>query len=78
MSVYRVIEVIGTSPTSWEHAAAEAVTVARTSLRDLRVAEVVAQDIQLSETGEITYRTKLSVSFKYDEGEAPEPDLNRH
>jgi dodecin len=66
MSVYRVIEVIGTSPTSWEDAAAQAVKTAGESLRDLRVAEVVKQDIHLDEGGGITFRTKLQLSFKYE------------
>lgn len=67
MSVYRVIDVIGTSPQSWEHAAVTAVTTARRTLRDLRVAEVVEQDLQLSDDGDITYRTKLRLSFKYED-----------
>jgi hypothetical protein len=66
MSVYRVIEVIGTSSTSWEDAAAEAVRTAGGTLRDLRVAEVAMQDIHLDEDGAITYRTKLQLSFKYE------------
>ena len=66
MSVYRVTELIGTSTESWEDAAAAAVKTARTTLRDLRVAEVVKQDIHLEEDGAITYRTKLQVSFKYE------------
>ena len=66
MSVYRVIEVIGTSSTSWEDAAAEAVRTAGGTLRDLRVAEVAKQDIHLDEDGSITYRTKLQLSFKYE------------
>ena len=66
MSVYRVIEVIGTSSTSWEDAAAEAVRTAGGTLRDLRVAEVAKQDIHLDEDGAITYRTKLQLSFKYE------------
>src|SRR5262245_11107811 len=65
MSVYKVIEVIGTSTTSWEDAAAVAVAQARETLRDLRVAEVVKQDLDVGEDGTLTYRTKLSVSFKY-------------
>jgi flavin-binding protein dodecin len=65
MSVYKVIEVIGTSGTSWEEAAAEAVKTAGETIRDLRVAEVVKQDIHLDEEGAITYRTKLQLSFKY-------------
>ncbi len=66
MSVYRVTEIIGTSSTSWEDAAAEAIRTAAGTLRDLRVAEVVKQDIHLDEDGAITYRTKLQLSFKYE------------
>ena len=66
MSVYRVIDVIGTSGTSWEDAAAQAVRTAAETLRDLRVAEVVQQDIHLDDSGAITYRTRLQLSFKYE------------
>jgi dodecin len=66
MSVYRVTEIIGTSSTSWEDAAAEAIRTAAGTLRDLRVAEVVKQDIHLDDSGAITYRTKLQLSFKYE------------
>jgi flavin-binding protein dodecin len=67
MSVYRVTDIIGTSSKSWEDAAREALATAASSLRDLRVAEVVAQDIALGEDGKIdTFRTKLRVSFKYE------------
>lgn len=65
MSVYRVTDLIGTSTQSWEDAASVALKAASGTLRDLRVAEVVAQDISLAESGEVTYRTKLRVSFKY-------------
>ncbi len=68
MSVYKVIEIIGTSSTSWEDAAAQAVSTATETIRDLRVAEVVKQDIHLEEGGTITYRTKLQLSFKYESG----------
>jgi flavin-binding protein dodecin len=68
MSVYRVTEIIGTSSTSWEDAAAEAIRTASGTIRDLRVAEVVKQDIHLDEGGAITYRTKLQLSFKYEPG----------
>lgn len=69
MSVYRVTEIIGTSKISWEAAAKEALIAAAGSLRDLRVAEVVQQDITLDPKGEIdTFRTKLRVSFKYELG----------
>ena len=66
MSVYRVIDVIGTSTQSWEDAAATAVKTAGESLHDLRVAEVVEQDLHIDEGGAITFRTKLRLSFKYD------------
>ena len=67
MSVYRVTDIIGTSTKSWEDAAREALSTAAESLRDLRVAEVVAQDIALGDDGSIaSFRTKLRVSFKYE------------
>ena len=66
MSVYRVTELIGTSAESWEDAAVTAVKTASTTLRDLRVAEVVKQDVQINEGGAVTYRIKLQVSFKYE------------
>jgi dodecin len=69
VSVYRVTDLIGTSTETWEDAAAAAVTTARKTLRDLRVAEVVAQDIDIDEDGALTYRTKLRVSFKYESEE---------
>lgn len=64
MSVYKVIELVGTSSTSWEDAAVTAVATAKETLRDLRVAEVVEQDLDLS-GDQVVFRTKLSVSFKY-------------
>jgi flavin-binding protein dodecin len=67
MSVYRVIDVIGTSTQSWEDAAVTAVSTARKSLRDLRVAEVVQQDLHVEDSGEITFRSKLRLSFKYED-----------
>ncbi len=67
-SVYKVIELIGTSSKSWEDAAKVAVERASKSLRDLRVAEVVEQDLVI-ENGKVeAYRTKLNVSFKYEGG----------
>jgi hypothetical protein len=69
VSVYRVTELIGTSSQSWEDAAATAVHTARKTIRDLRVAEVVEQDLQIGEAGEITFRTKLRLSFKYEDEE---------
>lgn len=69
MSVYKVIEIIGTSNESWEDAAITAVKLARESIRDLRVAEVVEQDLDLGEGDAVTFRTKLRVSFKYEGGQ---------
>jgi flavin-binding protein dodecin len=66
MSVYKVIDIIGTSSNSWEEAAAEAVQTVRQTIRDVRVAEVIRQDIHLDEDGGIIYRSKLQVSFKYE------------
>jgi dodecin len=66
-SVYKVIELIGTSSKSWEEAATNAVERAAKSLRDLRVAEVVTLDMQLDEKGKVeAYRAKLNVSFKFE------------
>ena len=68
-SVYRVTEVIGVSDESWEAAARNAVEVAATSVRDLRIAEVVRQDVTI-EGGRISsYRVRLALSFKYDTGD---------
>lgn len=65
-STYKVIELVGTSPESWEKAAAVALAEAKKSLRDLRIAEVADLDININEEGDIiAYRTKLKVSFKY-------------
>lgn len=67
-SVYKVIELVGTSSESWEKAATAAVERAAQSLRELRVAEVVEMDMVL-EDGKVTmYRTKVKVSFKYESG----------
>ena len=66
-SVYKVIELIGTSTESWEKAAAAAVSRAGASLRDLRVAEVVKLDLQLDANGKVeAYRAKVNVSFKFE------------
>jgi flavin-binding protein dodecin len=65
-SVYKIITLVGTSPDSWEKAAASAVEMAAKSLRDLRIAEVKELDLQI-ENGKITnYRAKVKVSFKYE------------
>lgn len=67
-SVYRVTEVIGVSSESWEAAARTAVETAARTVRDVRVAEIVRQDVTI-ENGQVTgYRVRLSISFKYDSG----------
>ncbi len=65
-TVYKVIELVGTSEDSWEKAAASAVEMAAESLRDLRIAEVVELDMQLEEGKVKAYRAKVKVSFKYE------------
>jgi flavin-binding protein dodecin len=68
-SVYRVTEVIGVSSESWEAAARNAVETAAKSVRDLRIAEVIRQDVRI-ENGAVTgYRVRLGISFKYESGE---------
>ena len=64
--VYRVIDVIGTSTTSWEDAAKNAVETASKSLRDLRVAEVAQMDMKVEDGKVVAYRTRVQVSFKYE------------
>jgi dodecin len=66
VSVYRVTELIGTSGQSWEDAATTAVKTAQGTLRDLRVAEVLEQDVIVGDGGQFTFRTKLRLSFKYE------------
>ena len=68
-SVYKVIELIGTSSESWEKAAANAVETASKSLEDLRIAEVVQLDMTLEDGKVSTYRAKLKLSFKYHQEE---------
>ena len=67
-SVYKVIELVGSSSESWEKAAAAAVERAGQSLRDLRIAVVVDQDIQIQDGKVSAYRIKIAVSFKYEDG----------
>ena len=69
MSVYRVTELIGTSSESWEDAATSAVKTAQETLRGLRVAQVVEQDLSIDDGGGFTFRTKLRLSFKYEPGQ---------
>ena len=68
-SVYKVIELVGTSTESWEKAATTAVEMAAKSLRDLRIAEIVALDMQIEEGKVVAYRAKVKVSFKYQGSE---------
>lgn len=65
-SVYKIIELVGTSPESWEKAAANALTHASKSVRDLRIAEVEKLDMHLEEGKVVLYRAKIKVSFKYE------------
>jgi flavin-binding protein dodecin len=67
--VYRVTEVIGVSSESWEAAARAAVETAAQSVRELRVAEVVRQDLTIQDGGVVNYRVRLGISFKYARGE---------
>ena len=69
-SVYRVTELVGTSSESWEKAAASAVETASQTLRDLRIAEVVQQDLVIEEGRVRAYRARVKVSFKYERGGA--------
>ena len=66
MSVYKFIELVGTSPDSWEKAAANAVNTAAATLRDLRVAEISELDMQIEEGKVVAYRTRVSLSFKVE------------
>ena len=68
-SVYRVTEVIGVSTESWEAAARSAVETAGGSIRDLRIAEVIRQDLTIENGNVTTFRVRLGISFKYDTGD---------
>jgi flavin-binding protein dodecin len=72
-SVYKIIELVGTSTESWEKAAAHAVETAGNTLQDLRIAEVVELDMQLDNGKVRAYRAKVKVSFKYREGSGSVP-----
>jgi flavin-binding protein dodecin len=65
-SIYRVTEVIGTSPTSWEEAAKNAVETAAKTLRDLRVGEIVRLDVSIEDGKVSNYRARVNISFKYE------------
>jgi hypothetical protein len=68
-SVYRVTEVIGVSSESWAAAARNAVETAAKTVRDLRVAEVIRQDVTIENGSLVNYRVRLGISFKYDTGD---------
>ena len=68
-SVYRVTEVIGTSSESWADAARNAVETAAKSVRDIRIAEVIRQDVTIENGSLVSYRVRLGISFKYEGGE---------
>jgi len=68
-SVYRVTEVIGVSSESWEAAARNAVETAAKSVRDLRVAEVLRQDVTIESGALVSYRVRLGISFKFETGD---------
>ncbi len=65
-SVYKIIEVVGSSETSWEDAAKNAVETAGKTLRDLRIAEVVSFDMKVEKGKVVAYRTRVKISFKYE------------
>jgi flavin-binding protein dodecin len=65
-SIYKIIEVVGTSATSWEDAAKKAVEAASKTLRDLRVAEITKLDLKIEDGKAVAYRTRVSISFKYE------------
>ncbi len=69
-TVYKVIELVGTSDSSWEAAAKNAIETAGKSLKDLRVAEVKELDVKVENGKVVAYRAKLSLSFKYESGKA--------
>ncbi len=67
-SVYKVIELVGTSGESWERAAAVAIEKASQTLRDIRVAHVIAQDVHVEPGKPLSYRVRMEISFKYEGG----------
>jgi flavin-binding protein dodecin len=67
-SVYKIIELVGSSPTSWEEAVNNAVLKAAESLRDLRICEVVKLDTRIEDNKIVAYRARVQLSFKYEKG----------
>ncbi|MFC1824971.1 dodecin family protein [Thermodesulfobacteriota bacterium] len=68
-STYKIVELVGTSDSSWEEAAKTALETAGTSLRDLRIAEITNLDMTIENGKVINYRARINVSFKYEKGE---------
>jgi len=66
MSVYKIVELVGTSPTSWEEAAKDVIDTATKSLRDIRIAEVDKLDMRIENGKIIEYRARVKLSFKYE------------
>ncbi len=66
MSVYKIIELVGTSEKSWEDAAMQAVTTASKSLRELRIAEISKLDLKIEDGKPVAFRVRINVSFKYE------------
>ncbi len=66
MSIYKIIELVGTSTTSWEDAAKTAVETAGKSLKDLRIADVIKMDMKVEDGKVVAFRTRVNLSFKYD------------
>jgi dodecin len=64
--VYKIVEVVGVSPVSWEEAGRQAVKTAAKSLRDLRIAEVIKTDMKVEDGKVVAFRTRVSLSFKYE------------
>lgn len=69
-SVYKVVALVGTSTDSWERAAEAAIQTASQTLRDLRVARIVEQDVHIEDGNRLTYRVKMELSFKYESGDS--------
>jgi len=67
-SIYKIIEIVGTSTKSWEDAAKNAVETAGKSLKDLRIADVTKMDMKIEKNKVVAYRTRVNLSFKYEKG----------
>ena len=69
MSVYKIVELVGTSPNSWEEAAKDVLNTATKSLRDIRIAEVAKLDVRIENGKIVEYRARMNISFKYEGSE---------